>query len=283
MKLSISIFLLTATAIIAQDLQPSVPITPFTLETSQKFEGFGLRSAWETKSLNFLFARNSGGVTVNASEDLTLSGRGFARRNIWSPDGVTRDVIDLSVKSVRTMVDETMQDALKASILKPPTTIDVCLAGAESEKVVGQATLGGVRVFRVQGSNKFETHERSVWVEGGCAVLAATYMWKDAQGKDLERVTTSLKSLKIGEPSAALFVIPADYAEESQTEGLAKLYALYPKSKAPQCFYDSKLKGSEYKHYLKYGPYPGGAAEKIVKDRKWNAPVLNPEVLAFRK
>jgi hypothetical protein len=151
-----------------------------------------------------------------------------------------------------------------------------------SEKLIGESKLAGVPVFRVQGSSTYETHERTIWAEGGCVDLAATYMWKDSQGNDLDRVTTTLKYLKIGEPIASFFTVPADYAEESETEGLAKLYALVPKDKVPQSFYDRKMQGTEYKRYLKYGPYPGGTAEKMVKARGWKQPVLNPEVLAFK-
>ncbi len=278
---AISLCFSAGAALAAQESLP--PITPFVLETSQKHEGFGLRAKWETRYLTYLFARNSGGVTVSATEEPMFPGQGFVKRAIWSPDGVTRAVIDISVKSVRTMLDETMVDALRDSVTKPPKTISACLRGFESEKVVGEAMMGGVRVFRVQGGNKWETHERFVWVEGGCIDLGATFMWKDMQGKDLTRVTTTLKSLKIGEPPASLFVVPAEYTEESETEGLTKLYALIPKDKVPQGFYENKLKGDEYKRYMKYGPYPGGAAEKLVKERKWQQPVLNPEVLSFRK
>lgn len=254
------------------------PLEPFTLEITSKDEGLGLRAAWPVFPFKVLFARNSKGVTVKANEEPVLTGMGYVKRDIWYPDGITRNVIDLSVKSVRTMLDESMTGYLRKSTI-PPKELKDCVR--DGEKMIGETTIAGIKMYKFSGSNKFETHERTVWLEGGCIDVAGTYLWYDAQGKDLTRVSTTSVSLKIGEPVASLFEVPDDYTEETETEGLTKLYVL--KGKAPQGFYDNKLKGVEYKRYLKYGTYPGGAAEAIVRQHGWKATVPNPEVLMFKK
>lgn len=117
-------------------------------------------------------------------------------RNIWLRSGV----------EVRVFDERRMKSSQVVGVIPPRTPSRKCALAGSQERFLSEETLAGYRVARVgQGP-------RSSWyaLDYGCSTIKEIFDWRD--GRVSEK---ALMSLVNGEPTPALFDIPADYAEVS--------------------------------------------------------------------
>jgi hypothetical protein len=91
-------------------------------------------------------------------------------------------------------------------------------AGADSQTVLGY------RVFPVREKNRDWISEKWVAPVLDCYPLKETVQFLDSSGQEDGHNLTMVKTVKEGEPSSELFLVPGDYTERSPAE-VEKIYA----------------------------------------------------------
>ncbi len=254
-----------------------VNIPSYVFETTTTYQGLGTRADQPARVTRQIHARRPDGLTMWGDENSAFKGSGPYFRIVTFPDGGQRSAIDLA-KAVTTIAQQA-----GSSKYRPEAPKDLRTCMGPGETLAGEVTLFGVKMWKVAtspGADERGDMERAVWLEGGCLTVESAMTWRNLLGQPMEKVSMRLDYLNLTDnPPAHLFDVPFDYEEMSDTEAQVKAYSTLGPDKVPKCWKDKLASGSEFKMYRKFGPGPGGLAEKFVKDHGFKAPSPNSDAM----